>query len=185
MINEAEHNPINAVLIPFQAHLIKMKAARQWGVDVSGLMVGERKLLTLFASMVMGTMKPPENWREIDIFQKYYPCIDQWEMFFSGWLDAVKSDPTAELDRIGIDIINFENPYDNLLIDLIGLTYGPEAEGDVNWWLSESNTRIYRYADGNTVDLSSPQNFALHFKESYDTQTFTESYESNTRYLNN
>jgi hypothetical protein len=185
MIHEREHNPINGALIPFKAQLIRMEAAKKWGVDLSRLMVSERRQLTLFASMVMGTMKPPEKWREIDIMQKYHPCVDQWEMFFEGWLKVANNEKRFELHNIGIDIINFSNPYGRLLSELIGLTYGPEARDDVSCFLWENASMAYEYEDGTIKDLRKPADFALYFKELYDNKTFTEVYESGNRFFDN
>lgn len=185
MIHEREHNPINGALIPFKARLIQMDAARKWGVELSGMMTAARKQLVLFASMVMGTMKPPEVWREIDIMQKYYPCLDQWEMFFEGWLNVAKFNPCTDLYRLGIDVINFENPYENLLYELIGLTYGQEAKEEASCFLWENDSMIYCYEDGTKRDLRKPADFALYFKETYDNKTFTEVYESGNRFFDN
>lgn len=178
MIQKAEHNPISAALEPFRAGIIQVEAARRWGVDLSGMLIEDRKLLTLFGAMVMGTMKRPEAWQELDIQQKYSPFVDQWESFFDMWLRHEQSSVYSPLYKIGIDVINFRNPYQDFILDIFGLIYGPEVREMVCVFLWENSTSVY-WINGEKFDLRTAYNFAIYFKDNFDshTETFKERYE--------
>ena len=185
MIEKAEHNPINAALIPFKARLLRMEAAKKWGVDMTGLVANERRLLMIFGAMAMGNMRYPEYWKYGDIRQVYHPLADQWECFFETWLKSAVGPEYVALHDLGIDIIGFENPYEILLLQLFGLLYGPEVEEEIKGFLWENNSMIYYHPDGTIKDLRDPRDFGTYFKENYDTPTFTETYGKGYRGFDN
>ncbi len=165
---DTEHNPINAALIPFKAQLLRLEAAKRWGVDLSGMMKDERRLLCLFGQMVKGTLKRPESWTQRDIRQVYNPYVDQWESFFTLWLDSVNSDRLTALGEIGVEVCEVENPFESLLLDLFALVYGPESRDEISAFLWENKSMVYTYKDGSKKDLRKPRDWGLYFKESYD-----------------
>lgn len=167
-----EPTPEESVLIPFKGYLIEMEAAKKWGVDLSGAFATERRLLELFGAMVMGSTKRPEKWRASDIRHKFYPGVGQWENFFERWLNEVNVNRYSALFQLGIDIINFSNPYEWVLIDLIGFIYGPEAEEEVKYFIFENENMILHYRDKPSKDLRSPAAFAQYFKMNYDTAIY-------------
>ena len=184
MRQETEQNPINAALIPFKARVMRIGLAKKLGVDVSGMVTESRRLLCLFGAMVMGTAKKPELWRETNIMQAYYPCLDQWEMFFDSWMQSVSQEKKDSLNAIGINVDGLDDPYEILLLEILDLVYGAGVGEEVRMWLYENETAYYEL-DGKMYDLRGVVPFSEYFKEKYDTQTFTESYERGYRGFDN
>jgi len=110
------------------------------------ILIGNLKKLAGEGSSATETKKSIEN-REKQFF------IELVEMI--SYVD----DKSIELAGLGIDMINFEEPYYKIIEDLIIKQYGIKAASVIFWWCSERKmikSKVYNMVDddGTTTKIS-------------------------------
>ena len=76
------------------------------------------------------------------------------KQFFTDMVTILSSldDRSADLLNLGIDLINYEDPYFHLIEGLIVKHYGPTKAGVILWWCGERkmlDTKVYNLIDEN------------------------------------
>ena len=172
MAQHEVHSPIDSAIQDFKLGCLNHSSIKELGVDLTGFFAESKRLLSLFGGMVMGVLHQPERWTEIDIRQKNHRFIDDWESFFQRWLLLAEASDDIELEDFGVYVIEVYDHYEDFLLNLFGLIYGPEAKDDIEVFLWE-NEKLKSVGDpGEEQDLRSPYNFAYYFKERYDKPNF-------------
>lgn len=88
--------------------------------------------------------------------------------FYADVLNRIKaeSDKRMEIYKHGVDLINYENEYSTLVIDLILKHLPFMKKDDLEWWLYEDVEKIYYFPDDLNIDLSKAVDFLeYHYTE--------------------